>query len=72
MSSRRNFSKFSRLVKPVNSLLNLKKLPSNKDVLQRRRTLQNEFIGKPKCTFLAKLAKEIEETWKKQDVPVQS
>lgn len=72
MPPRRNFRKSSRLVKPVNSLLNLKKLPSNKDVLQRRRTLQNEYIGKPKCTFLTKLAKEIVETWRKQDVPVQS
>lgn len=72
MPPRRNFRKSSRLVKPVNSLLNLKKLPSNKDVLQRRRTLQNEYIGKPKCTFLTKLAKGIVETWRKQDVPVQS
>ena len=72
MPRRTNLPKSSRLVKPLNTLLNLKTLPSNKDVLKRRKTLQNEYIGKPKSTFLAKLAQEIEEVWMKQDVPVQS
>lgn len=72
MPQRRNSKKCSRLIKSIDTLANLKKLPSNRDVLQRRRQLQNENMGKPKAVFLSKLAKEIEHTWRKQDVPVQS
>lgn len=72
MPQRHNFKKCSRLIKSIGTLANLKKLPSNRDVLQRRRQLQNENMGKPKAVFLSKLAKEIEHTWRKQDVPVQS
>jgi len=72
MPQRRNSRKSSRLIKSTGTLVNLKKLPSNKDVLQRRRQLQSENMGKPKSFFLSKLAKEIEGTWRKQDVPVQS
>jgi len=72
MPQRRNSKKSSRLLKYMGTLVNLKKLPSNKDVLQRRGQLQNENMGKPKSVFLSKLAKEIEDTWTKQDVPVQS
>ena len=58
-------------MKPVNSLINMNTLPTNKDITERRRTLQNEHIGKQKSTFLIKLAKEVVETWENQDVPVQ-
>lgn len=72
MPQRRNYKKCSRLVKSVSSLLNLKRLPTNNDVIQRRQVLQNQNLGKPKSAFVALLAKEIEQCWQKQDVPVQS
>ena len=58
MRQRINQRKYSRLMKPVNSLINMNTLPT-----ERRRTLQNEHIGKQKSTFLIKLAKEVVETW---------
>jgi hypothetical protein len=72
MPQRRNYKKCSRLVKAVSTLSNLRRLPRNSDVLQRRQTLQNAYVGKSKSLFLSLLAKEIEQCWKNQDIPVQS
>lgn len=72
MPQRRNCKKSSRLLKSIDTLVNLKTLQSNKDVLQRRRQLQNENMEKPKSFFLSKLAKEIRDTWTMQDALVQS
>lgn len=69
MTKRRNCKKFSRLIKN-NDLRDMKTLPTNSEVLQRRMALQNINVGKKKSKFLFQLSHEIRECWQKQDMPV--
>lgn len=68
---RKNLKKNSRVLTCFPSLENFKTLPTNADVSNRRKTLQNAHIGKTKKKFLYILAKEIHQCWKNQDIPVQ-
>lgn len=71
MPQRRNSIKSQRCSTNMPNLQELSRLPSNRHVLHRRRTLQNENMGRPKSKFLSVLAKEIAQTWTQQDIPVQ-
>lgn len=55
----------------MGNLFHLKQLPTNKDVVLRRRQLQNENFRKSKTVFFTQLVKDIEFTWLKQDISVQ-
>lgn len=69
---RRNRKINDRHIKIKDSLITLNRLPTHHDVNQRRMYLQNINIGKRKEYFLSLIAKEVEETWKSQDMPVQN
>jgi len=71
MAPHRNKKKTTR-TETCDSLLNFKKLPTFHQVNIRRSTLQTDHIGKKSTAFLPILAKEIEGTWTKQDIPCQN
>lgn len=66
-----NIKKGHRTIKLTQPLNRLNILPTYKHVYERRLHLQNDNMGKKKQYFVSVIAKEIEECWKKQDIPVQ-
>ena len=63
--------KGKRILNFQESLTSMKTLPSIFEVVDRYKCLQKRENGKPKKVILRMLAKELEEVWTTQDVPVQ-
>lgn len=61
-----------RIIGSIESLSKLKKLPTSMQVLQRLQTLQKSNNGKSIFIAVSMTAREVEECWKLQDMPVQA
>lgn len=69
--AKRNYLKGCSRKFPNLDLKDMKTLPTNNEILERKKCLQNMHHGMKKSKYLSILCKEIEECWQKQDIPVQ-